>query len=548
MRIIVTTLISIFLLCAAHVSNSAYAQGFVPAEVEISQEMVKNDGKLFYVHKVVAKQTLYSIAKVYGVSVKDIEAANPKLAEEGLKEGMIICIPAVDAAQDKKPGKQTKPAKKKKDTSRATKKKDSNVSSKIKSAFGSDQSALTEDVTEEVVLAADSTVADGLDLSTVNEVVADMQALPYQGETTGMKGYYDDGVYTITFIMPFNADSAADNLSIWSSDFYSGALIAVDSLKKAGKFDHFKLNVIDLAEYRDAWHLAFSGDLLGSELIIGPIAEKGLSPVAQFAKQNRIPVVSAFDLKTAHLAHENPYFYLFPPQTSLAMKHQVEKIADSFTVNGSGSVTVIYEKGYENSEYVLSALAELQAAGLPYKTFCYDFLSGRGIDADMKLSLDPTVHNNVIIPSMTASFINDAMRNLNLIKSSNEYDITVYGLSQWKSMETLENEYFHALDLKLVLSYYNDYNDPQTKEFIRKYTEVFNVYPNSFSFQGYDIMMYFVEAMYEYGKSFPAEIIGKRRSLLQSDVHFLPIEPGCGYWNIALKDICYQEGWNITVE
>ncbi len=512
------------------------AQNYIPAKVEKSQEKVKIKGKVFYAHKVIAKQTLYSISKVYGVSIHDIENANPSLEKEGLKDGMIIYIPA-----DDRPAKEAKAPKKKKETSKT------NVSKRIRSAFNSETEE-QEDEAEEVGQVDITVTEENTEAVDVHYETVELPILPYQGDLSETDGLYNDGIYTISFVMPFNADTTTNQMSIWSSDFYSGALIAVDSLKKAGKFDNFRLNVIDLAKYSDAWEMTASGVLDGSELIIGPIAERGLTAVAQYAKENKIPVVSAFDLKTAPLAHNNPYYFLFPPQTTKAMRHQVAKIATPIVTDTTESITVIYERGYENSDYVRSALAELDSAGLEYKTFNYDFLSGRGIDTLMSLSLDSIRLNKVLIPSMAASFINDAMRNLNLIKSAYGYDVVVYGLSQWKSMETLENEYFHALDLRLVLSYYNDYNDPKTKDFIKKYLEVFNIYPNSFSFQGYDIMMYFVEAMYEYGKSFPAQIINKRKSLLQSDVLFLPMEPGCGYWNIAFKDVCYRKGWKIVIE
>lgn len=583
MRLIITSFISILLLCAGGIPQ-VLAQDFVPAKVEKSQEMVKVGGKIYFAHKVLAKQTLYSISKVYEVSVEEIHAANPALASEGLKAGMILYIPADGVAEQKaeaKPGPtQKEPAKPaKKESTKPAKYRKYN----IKWYESLEDVAVRFNVSTEAILAlngidpkadkmpksilipdrkymesfqsgteekeaesAEATVPDTP--SKDEETIDDMPVLPFQGEIEDRSEMYDDGMYTISIVMPFNTDTTTENLNSWSADFYSGALIAVDSLKKAGKFGHFTLNVVDLANYSSSWELVSSNALRGSELIIGPISERDLHPIAQYAKQHQIPVVSPLDLKTAGLAHHNPYFFLFPPQTSQAMKHQVGKMATPIATDTTESYTVIFEKGYENSDYVRSAMTELDSAGITYRTFNYDFLSGRGIDSLMSLSLDSIRLNKVIIPSMAASFINDAMRNLNLIKSARGYDIAVYGLSQWKSMETLENEYFHALDLRLVLSYYNDYNDLKTKDFIRKYTEVFNTYPTSFSYQGYDITMYFVEAMYEYGKSYPAQIINKRRSLLQSDVLFLPIEPGCGYWNIAFKDVCYQKGWKIVIE
>ena len=61
----------------------------------ISTEKVKIDGKVFYSHIVLEKQTLYSISKAYGVSVQDIYAANPNIETEGLKKNAIILIPDV---------------------------------------------------------------------------------------------------------------------------------------------------------------------------------------------------------------------------------------------------------------------------------------------------------------------------------------------------------------------------------------------------------------------------------------------------------------------
>ncbi len=572
MRLIITSFIAVLLLFTGGLSQ-VHAQEFVPAKVEKTQEKVKISGRIYYAHKVLAKQTLYSISKVYGVSIDSIMDVNPSIASDGLKTGMILYIPAESAVAQNPEVKTKEPKSQQNRYFKYT----------IKWYESIEDVAVKFNVTTEAIYTLNGIAPDAKELpktilipdrrymqefqskdmeeeqtieqiakpkeeSVTEDDISYMPILPYQGEIESKSEMYDDGIYTISLVMPFNADTTTDKLNSWSADFYSGALIAVDSLRKAGKFSHFRLNVIDLANYRSSWELVASKALKGSELIIGPISERDMHPIAQYAKQQQIPIVSPLDLKTAGLAHENPYFFLFPPQTSQAMKHQVHKIATPTITDTTESVTVIYETGYENSDYVRNTLAELDSARVEYKTFNYDFLSGRGIDSLMSLSLDSVRLNKVIVPSMAASFINDAMRNLNLIKSAYGYDITVYGLSQWKSMETLENEYFHALDLRLVLSYYNDFNDPATKDFIRKYSQVFNTYPSSFSYQGYDIMMFFVEAMYEYGKSYPAELINKRKSLLQSDVLFLPIEPGCGYWNIAFKDICYKSRWRIVTE
>ena len=256
----------------------------------------------------------------------------------------------------------------------------------------------------------------------------------------------------ITLVLPFNASRLTGSLNAYTADFYAGAMIAAADLKERGLFSNFYLNVIDINRYGSAWELVADNALSGSDLIIGPISERDMQPIASWARSRRVPVVSPLDLKTASLLQDNPCLYLFPPQSDLALGHQLDKIEEaSRNSDTTGSVTVIYEQGYERSDLVLQTMSGLAERGIAFKTFKYDFLSGRGIDSLMSLSLDTVLVNRVIIPSMSEAFITDALRNLSLIQSSRGYIIDVYGLSRWKSFETVEQDYFHALDLRLAI-------------------------------------------------------------------------------------------------
>jgi LysM repeat protein len=53
----------------------------------------KKDGKIFVIHKVEPKETLYSVSRRYGVSVDDIKKFNPAAAA-GLKVGQVIKVPS----------------------------------------------------------------------------------------------------------------------------------------------------------------------------------------------------------------------------------------------------------------------------------------------------------------------------------------------------------------------------------------------------------------------------------------------------------------------
>ena len=580
MRLLTTALC--LLLSVAAAAPYASAQDLVPAAVEISKEKVNVNGEIFYLHKVLPKQTLYSISKAYGIPVEVIQKVNPSLAD-GLKAGMLLYIPQTTAADTTAPAvgnstKQTveqtseKPEAKTEKPQRTVKKKKYKKYN-VKWYETLDDVAVKFNVTVDAIIALnDIDTASGKRIRGImipdKEFISSMQSGPSVKEDSevtpaaqpeaqsivavppGLKrtsGAYDDGPYVISVVLPFNASRLTGNLNAYAADFYAGVLTAAGQLKEEGLMEHFVINTVDLSQYDSSWDMIADGALKGSELIIGPISERDLQPVAAFAKNKEIPVVSPLDLNTASLADGNPYFYLFPPQSDLALSHQIDRISDNRHAPES-SITVIYEDGTDSSELTLETFHELTEKGLQFNKFKYDFLSGRGIDNLMSQSLSPTHTNRVIIPSMNEAFITDALRNLNLIKSSYDYRIEVYGMSRWKSFETIESNYLHALDLRLAMSYYTDYNDSLTVEFINRYREAFNTEPTSFSYQGYDILTFFVKAMNTYGKDFPAAIINERKNLLQSDVLFLPVAPGSGCENRAFRDICFTKGWTVVTE
>ena len=102
-------------LAFAGAAPEAFAQDYTPVPVTISRSQVSMNGKTYYAHIVLERQTIYGITKAYGVTEEDLYAANPMLAESGLKAGTVIYIPTVSEHKAEKPAvvKETKPVEKK---------------------------------------------------------------------------------------------------------------------------------------------------------------------------------------------------------------------------------------------------------------------------------------------------------------------------------------------------------------------------------------------------------------------------------------------------
>ena len=86
------------LFCLA-LSPVLSAQEYVATPVKVSTERVRLNGKIYLSHPVLERQTLFGIAKAYGVTVEDLYAANAGLEEKGLQTGTTLLIPIVEGAQ-----------------------------------------------------------------------------------------------------------------------------------------------------------------------------------------------------------------------------------------------------------------------------------------------------------------------------------------------------------------------------------------------------------------------------------------------------------------
>jgi len=89
--------IIIWLLFVVCIANAASAQ-----ETEISKSRIIETyrGKQYYIHFVDQGQTLFAIARAYGVSLEEVKLANPD-AEETLKPNQMLMIPFVETSAEK---------------------------------------------------------------------------------------------------------------------------------------------------------------------------------------------------------------------------------------------------------------------------------------------------------------------------------------------------------------------------------------------------------------------------------------------------------------
>ena len=530
MKYLLNILISAVL--AAVTCSGLSAQEYTPVPVTISKEKVKVDGRIYYSHIVLERQTLYSICKAYGVTLEQLYEANPALKENGLKKNAIILIPAADVKKSVSDRKLPKDY----------------IIHTVKWYEDLDVIAGKYGVTVEAIMNANGLTGRKLSRRqklripmgpVLHTAAADSvsAADTFAGNATpAVVADKKKDKLNAVLLMPFNASGEKPRTG--SIDFYCGMLMAVKQIGDSGIS-------IDLSVYDIDGGLPSAGDKIGeSDIIIGPVSASSLSDVMAICPITS-GIVSPLDHKAEYLAGNHSNFIQAPTST-LVLYEDLARWIKEERKDTSERVVVIYEKGSRKIEEMAAMNTILEKDGIPFSSFSYSILEGRDIQEPLMGMMSMTAPNRVLVMSESEAFVNDVVRNLNLLIHS-EYDIVLYGPSKIRSFETIEVDNLHNTGLHTSVAYFVDYESQKVKDFVKKYRALYNTEPTPYAFQGYDIASYFLGMCAKYGEDWERHLETDVESLLQADFKFVKAGEKGGFVNTGARRIVYGPDYTITL-
>lgn len=522
------------------------AQEYAPVPVTISKEKVKVDGKVYYSHIVLERQTLYSISKAYNVTIDQIYEANPAVKAEGLKKNAIILIP--EAVQDSRNIPERQPKQKQKKTG-----SDEYIIHTVK--WYENLEAISEKygVPVEAIMEVNGLTGNKLRKRQKLMIpVGGAWSVQAAADTTAVQAAAEDspvrkqeetaiaaesGKVNAVLVMPFDAHGLKPRTG--SIDFYSGTLMAVKELGDRGA--DIDLNVYDAS----GGVIPVTEERLGlSDIVIGPVSAGDLAKTLEKCPDHTF-IVSPLDHRAEYLASEHANFIQVPTPSLLLYEDLAEWIRED-RQSEDEKVIVIYEKGARNIETMGVMSTILEKDGIPFSTFSYSILEGRDVQEPLMQMMNQNAANRVLVMSESEAFVNDVVRNLNLLIHS-EYDVVLYGPSKIRSFETIEVDNLHNTRLHTSIAYYVDYDGPAVMDFVRKYRALYNTEPTPYAFQGYDIASYFLGMVSEYGKDWTARLETNEKEMLQADFRFIKEEGKEGCVNSGIRRIVYGPDYSITL-
>jgi hypothetical protein len=162
---------------------------------------------------------------------------------------------------------------------------------------------------------------------------------------------------------------------------------------------------------------------------------------------------------------------------------------------------------------------------------------------DLKPLLDETGENVFIIPTDNEAQVSVAVTNLTALAEN--YDVVLVGTSNLAKLKSIQTENYHRVRLHYLSPTFVDYATPLTRRFIGRYRETFFGEPSQFSFQGFDVTYYFLNALLCYGKDFRSCLPQNPMELTQMEFSFKRVTPMGGFMNNGLFITAWERNFDI---
>lgn len=547
MNIALTVLTAVMLSVLSPADS--YAQEYISTPVSISKEKVRVGGKLCYSHIVLEKQTLFSIAKAYNVTVEEIYEFNPTLKETGLKKNSIILIPSKEAEVVEPAASMPVEVKKKKAKTHTVKwYEDIEV---IAEKYGVTVDAIMKanDLTERKVTKRQKLTIPEPGEYAEEESGVDVEDQDIEDGAEGIAEDSESGVshdaesewmfapkndVKVTLILPLNTSTG--NVSRNNMDFYGGVLLAIKDLADAGVST--ELNVYDSS---DSSHPIVSEDIESSDIVIGPVSSADLRRMLD-AETKPDMIISPLDQRAEAFARTNSNFIQAPTPHYVQYQDLLDWMKED--TSAGDKLIMITEKGARATDSVSQLTQLADSSGIGFIPFSYSILEGRDITTPLTELMTAEGTNRVLIASDSEAFVNDVVRNLNILVY-NKMNIVLYAPARIRNFETIEVENLHNTSLHTSLGYLIDYDDQQVKNFLLKYRALYNAEPTQYAFQGYDVAAYFIGMCSKYGTNWKLKLDDTETQMLQSIFRFTPVEEG-GYINNGVRRLVYGSGWSLN--
>ena len=518
------------------------------------------DGKARIVQR---GEDLYDIAKEYGIDVSDLKKTNPRMTFEDPHEGTRIVIPAIANENDyilhtcEYNERVSSLLKRWKVDENAFRSMNVSVGSHvfenqvvlipiqpISDFYWIQQPEQQEEVVEvveEPVEIEEHEVLDfDFEMGEIPECIANPENASKRYHVALMVPLYLNNIGGVD-LSKDKASKTKKSRPMSFLQFYEGFMFAAEKMEKQGmKLD---LTVIDVTDNVSSAESAVAKiENKDIDLIVGPFFGNAFDVVEEYAKANDIPVVNPMTTRKSviennpnvikakagdvgmiltlsnlvknHYPDANVFIVSREKSADSAFLDQLEhhlNMAINEEVRVSGDDFLQFARNEsERLEMGSRIVPTIDVEGQVYSTG--DFQSGTSKEVVLANSVKrypysqigsvksqlSGVRDNVIIAYGDDNVFATQMLNT-LNRSAGRYPITLVCVHDWQKHEKLLVDNLLKMNAIYISDCFVDYNSEEAKNFVLRFRQKYDIDPQQYAFEGYDVGCYFLNALMQYG-------------------------------------------------
>ena len=594
------------LVCLAGGTTDVFAQDYPPVPVTISRSQVNMNGKTYYAHIVLERQTIYGITKAYGVTEEDLYAANPMLKAEGLKAGTVLYVPVVSgqkenartpvvnetAAKTEKTVKE-KPVKTETPSEKPAVTREKPVVVDTKPVPVVDEDGFIQhtvkwfediyDVAKAYGVTADQIMtANGMKSSRISK--RQTLRIPYTDQAKASLASAAPATAEPKAAQPERADvepavpvvetpvvEKAEPLEKDEEEPVEGLLdrlvgngkvdiALVLPFNAAGKYSESNMDFYTgvLMALRDLERegvkstlnvfdlqagVPASYELSKNDFVLGPISTADLTTILGVTG-GQVPVVSPLDQRAGDLAESHDGFIQAPSSTA-SQYAELAAWAKEDSERGD-KIILMTEKTTNGSTAAATGVRNaLVDDGTTFDGVSLSTGEARSLSASLTSRLTKGGVNRIIVASEKETFVGDVVRNVGILLGRG-YKIVLYAPSRVRTFETIDGSAYHQDDLHICSPYFADYESDSVKSFVRTYRALYRTEPSQFAFQGYDLARYFANLCAKYGDHWTRALDQVTGSGIHTDFRFVKVRRN-SWRNTGIRRIVYNPDYTTEL-
>lgn len=299
--------------------------------------------------------------------------------------------------------------------------------------------------------------------------------------------YYDQ-LFNIAIILPFqsydyNNMSQKDTLLQKSKDaleIYEGMVMALEQLRGIGM--NINVYVFD-TENSESKTQSIVSQLYSYplDLIIGPVYNKNLKIIADFAKNTSTFMISPLSPSTTN-TEGNPYYILANP----SIETHCRRIFDFILLNYSAQNIISISRSTPREQELADLIENYALSSGGTANVNKVMVTG---EIELETYLSPFGNNVVIVPSFNQIFVSETIRRLNIL--SQKYQITLFGMPNWLDMESVDIDALQNLNFHITNEFWEVDEHEDNQGFSEIYKDRFSGKPTEMAKKGFDLLVYF---------------------------------------------------------